>query len=195
MRYGLLISRGQAGRWLKTFLQIFHQFAGWMFPLVALWRGGKPWLLQDLGFHSNVKWVLLSPVSGFELWNKQKGEKYECFRSGVACVFFAGAWMASPGGWCFVLTHFMPLDAHPILSMQKAFSSLTYPLKKILCSGYYNDEASLTTITDFSVRAPLPKGFAMNARKLGKNWVFTVFFFFFSQRLPHWGSQVWSQHS
>lgn len=53
------------------------------------------------------------------------------------------------GGWCFILTGFVPLHAHPILSTQKTFSSLTYPLKKTLCRGYYSNEASLITITDF----------------------------------------------
>lgn len=84
------------------------------------------------------------------------------------------------GGWCFILTSFVLLHAHPIPSMQKSFSSLTYPLKKTWCRGYHGNEASLITITDFFVRAPLPKGAVMNARKLGKNWVFTAFFFLLS---------------
>lgn len=85
------------------------------------------------------------------------------------------------GGCCFIFTSFLPLHAHPILSLQKSFFSLTYLLKKIFCRGYHGNETSLITRTDFFFffrESPSSQRSCDECKETWQELSFHCFFFF-----------------
>lgn len=154
--------------------------------------------LTAAGSQVTLQWEMGLAVPRTRLWIVT-GVKYRCkisalsFRSSLYCLgmdiddFTREADVLSPTFPAPVCT------SHPIHAESLLFPFL--PIEGLRPQvpqrwSFSNHHNRLLVRASFS--SSLSKGSAMNAKSLGRNWVFTAFFI---QCLPRWGSWVWSQYS